>query len=553
MNRRFQFPILGLIAVLIVSTATRLLAQDGVPETTATWQETGTQESMPRVVQFSGVLQDGTGRALTGVQGATFALYREQLGGAPLWLETQNVQADGEGKYTVQLGAAREDGLPLDLFSANEARWLGVQSNLPGEIEQPRVMLVSVPYALKAGDAETLGGKPLSAFVMSDKGASDKDGPPRAAATDQLPTSALQTSGYIPKFDTSPPALTNSVLAESSSKIGIGTDSPGRVLHIKSGTPVIRLEDTNFTTSFWELQQSAFFNDYFGFLRYENGSAVESESMVISNSGRMGLGTGGPTSKLDIRTAENTIPGLAIRAHSGLTADLQQWQDSSGNVLARMSPTGLFVGPPGMVLTHATFSQANGYDSGTASFLAGDGAMEAQTGTTNNSVDDTVGGVLDVTDLSIMSGTNTIATGLDRSGAFVSARARWKSSINSNHVFYILAGGTATSGALSSNGAKNGFGFKAEGTALKGVTINGASESTTSSLATLYNGTFVDLLAIRRGLVVQFYVNGALSSSTLSTNLPSNAGSLYEVRTGNGSSGSNAVLQVAALTAGIPF
>src|SRR3990170_1578308 len=33
--------------------------------------------------------------------------------------------------------------------------------------EQPRILLVSVPYALKAADAETLGGKPASAFVLA--------------------------------------------------------------------------------------------------------------------------------------------------------------------------------------------------------------------------------------------------------------------------------------------------------------------------------------------------------------------------------------------------
>ena len=40
--------------------------------------------TVPPVMQFSGVLQDSAGRPLTGVQGVTFALYREQEGGSPL-------------------------------------------------------------------------------------------------------------------------------------------------------------------------------------------------------------------------------------------------------------------------------------------------------------------------------------------------------------------------------------------------------------------------------------------------------------------------------------
>ena len=38
---------------------------------------------------------------------------------------------------------------------------------LEAQAEQPRVMLLSVPYALKAADAETFGGKPPSAYVAA--------------------------------------------------------------------------------------------------------------------------------------------------------------------------------------------------------------------------------------------------------------------------------------------------------------------------------------------------------------------------------------------------
>ena len=44
-------------------------------------------------------------------------------------------------------------------------RWLGVEGL---DIQATaRVLLVSVPYALKAADAETLGGLPASAFVLA--------------------------------------------------------------------------------------------------------------------------------------------------------------------------------------------------------------------------------------------------------------------------------------------------------------------------------------------------------------------------------------------------
>jgi hypothetical protein len=94
-----------------------------------------------------------------------FVIYGDSTGGTPLWQEVQNTLVDQQGHYEVMLGATGSEGIPMDLFASGEPRWLGVQALLPGEEEQPRVLLVSVPYALKAGDANTLGGLPASAFA----------------------------------------------------------------------------------------------------------------------------------------------------------------------------------------------------------------------------------------------------------------------------------------------------------------------------------------------------------------------------------------------------
>jgi trimeric autotransporter adhesin len=120
---------------------------------------------VPRLVKFGGVLKDLAGEHRTGTVAITFAVYSEADGGTPLWQETQNVQLDQQGRYTVLLGTTKIDGLPKELFSSGEPRWLGVQAQLPGETERARVLLVSVPYALEAANAQTLGGFPPSPFV----------------------------------------------------------------------------------------------------------------------------------------------------------------------------------------------------------------------------------------------------------------------------------------------------------------------------------------------------------------------------------------------------
>ena len=60
----------------------------------------------------------------------------------------------------VLLGATQNGGVPTELFTGGEARWLQVKFYAPSEVDLPRVLLVSVPYALKAGDADTLGAGP---------------------------------------------------------------------------------------------------------------------------------------------------------------------------------------------------------------------------------------------------------------------------------------------------------------------------------------------------------------------------------------------------------
>src|ERR1017187_2154560 len=122
--------------------------------------------AVPRLVRFAASFHSPANQP-AGPVGATFAIYGQQEGGTPLWTEDRNVELDANGNYTVLLGSTSNEGVPLELFTAGEARWLQVKFYVPGEVDLPRVLLVSVPYALKAGDADTLGGKPASAYQLA--------------------------------------------------------------------------------------------------------------------------------------------------------------------------------------------------------------------------------------------------------------------------------------------------------------------------------------------------------------------------------------------------
>jgi len=123
------------------------------------------QAAAPRVLKFSGVLLDASGKPVNGEVEVTFTLHKQEGDEEPLWTETQHVIADERGGYTALLGVTQATGIPAEVFRSEEARWLGVQ--VQGQVQLPRTLLVSVPYALKAVEAEKLAGKSASDFVLS--------------------------------------------------------------------------------------------------------------------------------------------------------------------------------------------------------------------------------------------------------------------------------------------------------------------------------------------------------------------------------------------------
>jgi hypothetical protein len=135
--------------------------------TQCTNEANGCAQPVPHLVKFSGALKNVAGLPHNSVVAIRFVIYGEATGGTPLWQEVQNTQLDQQGHYEVALGITGPEGVPPELFTAGEPRWLAVEPLPPGAEEQPRVLLVSVPYALKAGDANTLGGLPASAFAKA--------------------------------------------------------------------------------------------------------------------------------------------------------------------------------------------------------------------------------------------------------------------------------------------------------------------------------------------------------------------------------------------------
>jgi hypothetical protein len=202
------------------------------------------QAGVPRLIQFNGTLKDSASRPVSGVASVTFAIYNEQDNGTALWSETQNVLADASGHYTVLLGSATANGVPAELFGTGESRWLGI--TIARQPETPRVLMASVPYALKAGDSDTLGGLPASSYVTTQQLAarpavSSVAGPSTILATTNAAPSVVDaavtgsgTTNFLPIW-TSGSNLGNSLLFQTGGKMGLGTTTPAATLDINGG------------------------------------------------------------------------------------------------------------------------------------------------------------------------------------------------------------------------------------------------------------------------------------------------------------------------------
>jgi hypothetical protein len=207
-------------------------------ESASTIAAASSPAAVPPLIPYSGAALDVQGRTLPSPASITFLIFKEQTGGEPLFAETQTVVLDPTGHYKANLGATLPNGLPADLFSTGEARWLEVQ--VAGQPAQSRVLLASVPYALKAGDAATLGGLPASAYALA---GSAKAATAATALNGIQPntvsnvTTTGGTAGFIPEFSGTTTIIDSPVFVLGSD-IGIGTTTPTATLDVK-GTALV--------------------------------------------------------------------------------------------------------------------------------------------------------------------------------------------------------------------------------------------------------------------------------------------------------------------------
>ena len=272
--RRISTALIALVCVLCCSLVTAL-AQSAPADPSVT---------VPRLIQITGVFQPVDGQPPSAVEIVTLSVYADADGGLPVWQERQTVAIEKTtGRFTLLLGASHPAGIPAEVFASGDGQWMSLLFERAGEREQPRVRIASVPYALKASDAETLGGLPASAYLRAPTAASAESGSRETSTVTSAAVTATEgpslaavlpgTTNFLAKY-VNGADVGNSAVYETptatvpTGAVGIGTTAPLDQLHLRfnntngaiTGLAVQNLGNT--TTSY----SGMLFYDQFGAL-----------------------------------------------------------------------------------------------------------------------------------------------------------------------------------------------------------------------------------------------------------------------------------------------
>ena len=444
--------------------------------------ENQSQVSVPRLIRLSGTLQETDGRTHTGNVELTLAIYKDQQGGAALWQEVQEVALDASGHYTVLLGAGAPEGLPLDLFTSGEARWLSVQ--VPGQAQEPRALLVSVPYALKAEEAESLGGTPASDFVTR---------------------SELQAAQQKSSFMTVSPAG-----AATSSQAGGIDDGKQGQFPLKSGSPSVTQGGLNGLGS-------ASFSD-------TSPNPVVSVNQSGSGSG-ISVSTAAGTAGVFNQLGTGNILAAQLVGQTKFSVDMF----GNGNFAGNMTSGGVII-PPTQPATATQPSSSFGFSLSASAYNSTTGNAVPQSFTwlaqpTNNNTANP-GGTLDLIFVGGPNQTqNNTGLSIDDTGNITFARTQvfpaMVSSVTAGDNS-ILIGGTASAPTVSVNSSGINAGNIAPGTVVRAM--NGLTDVVTLTAANGLNvGTAKNTVVLttnatpngQAGTIVSRDLSGNFSAGTL--------------------------------------
>ncbi|MFZ1946071.1 MAG: PSA repeat domain-containing protein [bacterium] len=304
--------------------------------------------SVPSKINYQGRLVD-SGAALSGTHEVGFRIYDSAALGALLWADTTMVTASSDGVFSVVLGGER----PITIGGADSCY---LEIEVDGEILAPRRELVSVPYALRAAGADSLGDLPVEAFAAAEHSHDDRyaiaseleapgtinqAGNPMdwtklksvpAGLADGVDSVGTGDGSSLDAADGSP---TDAVYVDNAGHVGVGTTTPAAELEVvgalkvsSSASTALHVKGTGST-----------------FAKIEGGTGA-SAGMILRNSAREWslTNSGGGPDYLSLYDATSlkhrlTIDGLSGKIGFGKTnplSELHIYKDINDEVSIRI-------------------------------------------------------------------------------------------------------------------------------------------------------------------------------------------------------------------------
>ena len=272
------------------------------------------QLGVPELVRYTVAVPADLREAAPRQFSVTARIYAGDLGGSPLWSERLEATPDANWRISLLLGSTNP--IPPSVFAFNSAR--GIRLPFDDGAETARAALISVPYALKARDADTLGGLPSSAFLtssfpLSSATVSDNNG--RITTSGTTTYTSIQPGAFnmVPKF-VSAVELGGSQITDTGLGVGIGNSTPQEMLDIQ-GRAILR-NTARGPAGLWFGSNEP--NSLFFGLRTSDPQSPfgfyygDAWRINFTRDGRVGLGVDSPAAALDVNGGIKLTSGALL-------------------------------------------------------------------------------------------------------------------------------------------------------------------------------------------------------------------------------------------------